>query len=437
MPLARIITDSPESTTSLSHQLQQQGFTVELARPGDTQLAPADLEIQFELCDQQQALYRAAELARQLHTEVAVFPGAVQPEPAPVPVEPEPLVQANSVISSQSPEAAPQSQIPAEEPEFSYELPAVTGNFFTNLGSELRKGWQQTTAGFGEATKELRGMLHRSGEKLRKTRTGITTIASSTAGTVATRAHEYQEQLKQRAAEARTAREARQAELKRERAEAQARDAVIEQERQKEKVLAEAIRQEEREQQRIEKERQRAALEQEKQKKKEAAAAAAVDTPQQVFQPVFRRRARGARPKRSQLQGVLTGAIAASFLFLVGLTLANFHPFSPIPSHMNQTSVEQHLPFGAATVHGAPAPARPAVAQQPVRPQPQMQARKAPAPVVTHKSRAQQRHVRRRSSNSEDDAVADDVVVRHLPSTHKQLAQHSQPVGLKKYSDMQ
>jgi hypothetical protein len=331
---------------------------------------------------------------------------------------------------------ASQSQLPAEEPEFSYELPAVTGNFFTNFGSELRKGWQQTTAAFAEATKELRGMLHRSGEKLRNTRTGITTIASSTADTVASRAHEYQEQLKQRAAEARAAREARQAELKRERTEAQARAAVVEQERQKEKALAEAIRQEEREQQRIERERQRAALEQERQKKKEAAAAAAADTQQRVFRPVFKRRTRSARPKRSQLQGVLTGAIAASFLFLVGLTLANFHPFSPIPSSMNQTSVEQHLPFGAATVHGAAAQTRSVAVQQPVHPEPQMQARRTPAPVITHKSRPQQRHLRRRSSAAEDDA-ADDVVVRHFPSTQKQVAQHPQQAGLKKYSDME
>src|SRR5213080_3167886 len=52
MPLARIITSQPEHTAAISRKLQQQGFSVEIARPEDQQLPPADLEIQFELCDQ-------------------------------------------------------------------------------------------------------------------------------------------------------------------------------------------------------------------------------------------------------------------------------------------------------------------------------------------------------------------------------------------------
>ena len=74
MPLARIITSHPEHTAAISRKLQQQGFSVEIARPEDQQLPPADLEIQFELCDQSQALSRAAELAGQLRTDVVVLP---------------------------------------------------------------------------------------------------------------------------------------------------------------------------------------------------------------------------------------------------------------------------------------------------------------------------------------------------------------------------
>ena len=47
MPLARIITSHPEHTTAISRKLQQQGFSVELARPEDQHLPPADLEIQW------------------------------------------------------------------------------------------------------------------------------------------------------------------------------------------------------------------------------------------------------------------------------------------------------------------------------------------------------------------------------------------------------
>src|SRR5205085_7724103 len=78
MPLARIITSHPEHTAGIARKLQQEGFSVEVARPEDQHLPPADLEIQFELHDQSEALHRAAELAAQLRTDVVVFPGALQ-----------------------------------------------------------------------------------------------------------------------------------------------------------------------------------------------------------------------------------------------------------------------------------------------------------------------------------------------------------------------
>ena len=79
MPLARIFTRNPEGTADLSGQLRQQGYTVEVARPDQTNLAPADLEIEFEVCERADVLDRAANLATELDADVAVAPGILQP----------------------------------------------------------------------------------------------------------------------------------------------------------------------------------------------------------------------------------------------------------------------------------------------------------------------------------------------------------------------
>ena len=84
MPLARIFTRNPERTVDLSSQLQQQGYKVEVASPDQKHLVPADLEIEFELCERVDVLERAANLANELEADVAVGPGILQaaPEPA-------------------------------------------------------------------------------------------------------------------------------------------------------------------------------------------------------------------------------------------------------------------------------------------------------------------------------------------------------------------
>ena len=97
MPLARILTRFPEQADALSQELRQHGYTVEFSSPELAGKSPADLEIDFELCAEPDALSRASELADQLHADVAVSPGildrpllerveAAQPE-QPEPVE--------------------------------------------------------------------------------------------------------------------------------------------------------------------------------------------------------------------------------------------------------------------------------------------------------------------------------------------------------------
>ena len=82
MPLARIFTHHPERTTVLSEQLQQQGYRVEVLSPAVANLAPADLEIEFDICERADVLERAASLADELQAEVAVAPGVLEAEPA-------------------------------------------------------------------------------------------------------------------------------------------------------------------------------------------------------------------------------------------------------------------------------------------------------------------------------------------------------------------
>jgi hypothetical protein len=107
MPLARIFTRNPERTADLSSQLKHQGYSVEVAHPDQANLAPADLEIEFEICERADVLDRAADLANELGADVAVAPGILQMAANPVakpiaaqpvaaePATPKPIFQAS------------------------------------------------------------------------------------------------------------------------------------------------------------------------------------------------------------------------------------------------------------------------------------------------------------------------------------------------------
>jgi hypothetical protein len=99
MPLARIVTRNPERTAALSSQLQQQGYKVEVASPDQANLAPADLEIEFEICERADVLERAANLASKLGADVAVAPGVLHPAAHPM-AEPNAQLTAESVTKS-------------------------------------------------------------------------------------------------------------------------------------------------------------------------------------------------------------------------------------------------------------------------------------------------------------------------------------------------
>lgn len=123
MPLARIFTHHPERTAALSSQLQQQGYTVEVASPDQLDLAPADLEIEFELCERADVLERAAGLADEFQADIAVAPGVIQaamPVPADAPLE-------NSIVP-EAPVAVQEREAPAmqRDPEREFEAAFAT-----------------------------------------------------------------------------------------------------------------------------------------------------------------------------------------------------------------------------------------------------------------------------------------------------------------------
>jgi hypothetical protein len=142
MPLARILTRNPERTADLSTQLKQQGYSVEVARPDQTNLAPADLEIEFEVCERADVLDRAADLASELGADVAVAPGVLQmpskpaaepimygstaPQPlAPETVAPEPVLS-QKIVAEPEPETVrlsgpPALEHPQRDPEREFE----------------------------------------------------------------------------------------------------------------------------------------------------------------------------------------------------------------------------------------------------------------------------------------------------------------------------
>ncbi len=118
MPLARILTRNPERTADLSSQLKQQGYSVEVARPDQTNLAPADLEIEFEVCERADVLDRAADLATELGADVAVAPGVLQmaPKPAAEPIKPaaEPIMYGSAAPQLAPPEPVMPQQVIAQ-----------------------------------------------------------------------------------------------------------------------------------------------------------------------------------------------------------------------------------------------------------------------------------------------------------------------------------
>src|SRR5579864_6049605 len=229
MPLARILTLRPDEVNGLFEQLQQLGFDVEVASPHERNLAPADLEIEFAICDQQQVLGRASAIAAQLQADVVVFPGSLPPTPKSMVFEEAP-VALHAPVELQVPDE--RTEVP-EQPGPELE-PVVTSAAVEALGEPAQRiawsvkfaeGLRKSRRQIGAAAAVLATRLHSGFVRLRPALANLimkfkdTTSAAGSA--FADRTREYQERMKTRAAQAQALRAQRLAEMERLRLEAQ------------------------------------------------------------------------------------------------------------------------------------------------------------------------------------------------------------------------
>lgn len=449
MPLARILTFDPGEAADLARHLQQLGFVVEITDPNAEQLTPADLEIEFAVCDQQQVLGRASAIAAQLHTEVVVFPGAIPSLPKPIsiatecddfsddlsrtqrfepremPIEPTPVISSPEAAHLLQGHEGPVSQTPSILAQISERLRHGSARLKVNLASKL--------AGLKASSSFAGSSLMGSTRNLQES------IKQRIAQVRAIRQHRPQELQRQRAAFLKEERQ-RQAELagmegqqKLEELSAPGQQQEIQRAQlEKESLVAEIERL------RAEANRQAAALE-------EARLATEALQNQQSSPQTPDTRVTAAHRRSTQVRGAFAGAVAACFLFLVGMLLANFRAIIPVSHSLHTGSVEQQVPFGATTIHGAPgvtvggstvggrasAPKSASALQQPpsqAKPQP------AKTGAQAAKQKSQWHRIQRRSSRRQD-VAADDVTVTHFSPQRKPANPAPQQAQLKRYSD--
>jgi hypothetical protein len=288
MPLARIFTRNPERTTDLSRQLQQQGYSVEVVSPDQAHLAPADLEIEFEVCERADVLERAGDLATELGADVAVAPGTLQPvvepsrpaapvaesvvemkTPAPAERDPErefenafaPVIEMPAAVQATPPvievpvmeqeplppvafldepaavepiamPKAPQTVAYSEPPRPADPMPYLSQltPFSTPAARtpEPQKAPPQPRPQAPQMSERGKKTLQDGARIAARTWAGALALTSSTAASVRDHFHEYKKRAQVRSAEARAAHAARLLDLEQRRAEAQQRAAELE-----------------------------------------------------------------------------------------------------------------------------------------------------------------------------------------------------------------
>ncbi|MGE5322386.1 MAG: hypothetical protein ACM3SW_05970 [Actinomycetota bacterium] len=480
MPLARILTRFPEQAGALSQELRQHGYTVEFASPELAGKPPADLEIDFEICAEQDALSRAADLAEQFHADVAISPGVLQhqearqepvasapveslptpveppvafrpqtaqasqpaekpvwePEPLPATVEtvtPEAMAHQNVVpIRSQSLDAVPAPKKTAADDQFDL---VKTANPDAQPGDAQEETATELLARMGEKSATV---LHAAG------------VAGQQAwGSASGWAHEFWVTARRLGQEGREHLNVRREDWK-----ARHQQKLLDLERKR--TLAEERAAE------LEAAREAAAMRlQELLRERGGLTDAQPAPPETMVSPepaaqahilsatsgLLRRiRIPFTSAQGPQMQAVIVGVAAACLLFVVGLAVASFHGRPAISKSIQQPNAAQPankgvtVQSGGVTVQaGAPA----AATTSTVRPSPAAQAEaQKPAPaqrlrtsdVTIHNFPAARKPSPVRRGNSEH--IGDDVTIRHF-SAQVNAPTHSAPrAELKHLSDL-
>jgi hypothetical protein len=152
MPLARIVTRSPEYAHRVAEELRARGYSVETVGPDDIPSSHAELEVTLEACSQAAALQRAGEMAAQLGADVYIEPGLNFPADAEPEVVPEKQREAELAPEPQA-EAVTENpygagQTVEDDPSLSSNISGE--NLGTNLGDRPELPVANTPAKWSE-----------------------------------------------------------------------------------------------------------------------------------------------------------------------------------------------------------------------------------------------------------------------------------------------
>jgi hypothetical protein len=444
-PRARIITRFPESVATLIQYLEQCGYAVDTLELGQVDTSPADLEITVETYPREQALAKAHELASISDADVVVAPGVFSSQPAAATYEPPAEDISGEEISPEVLEELESSR------ESSFRAKGQTAG--ASLNGLLKPTRERVSAGLVASM----ALVHKAQKLASEWRHG----ASQQLRQWQERRQLAQQRAVERAASLRAAK-LEQARLQaEERSRLQAQAEARRQELERERTLAQQRQQEQRAQEaaargvllreRQEREAARRQNEAREQLAREAAALAEQqrewqEREQQIHElrqrelereeedrvtpvasaPIGNATLLNRRPPRRSSSIVYSGnrnrdwkmafigAGAASALILI----VSFGVTQRTPS---TRPVQQKLPFGAATA--APNPPSliipaPQLTPSPTQPKVVVTRKSKPAaskPGPTTGSRTPQR-ASSRSSEKDNEDVADEVVVRHFPT---------------------
>lgn len=363
-----------------------------------------------------------------------------------------------------------------DESEPAFEQPVLQA-MYEDPDPKPVAGHESRSEMLAQLAEQLRARWQRFRVVLAGSITRLRTATSSTGDAVARQARTLKEGIKLRVVQARETWERRLREIRRQRAEAAQRAAVlkherdqkaelaataIEQERQRQIVALAAAREEERKQQTavaaVAQQQELQRLQSEKEKLIEEVERLRLEAREQLaalteaqlqsrparkagpiaIQPVLQKVIRLIQRGNGQLRGALAGAGAATLLFLVGLVWANFHAITPLSHSLMNRSVEEQVPFGATTIHGASgATAEPVSVKDSAQQAAPLQSKPHPASRSSQPPKPDsQWHHFQRAANNDGDTTADDVVVRHFGPPKKQPTQTAQQrPAITRYSD--
>lgn len=385
MALARIYSRYPQHTTGLCRDLQQQGYEVEVLNPEIVPTRPADLEIQYEVCDAESALLRAGDLAAQMQADVAVASGVLPVYMRQTPSEGE--VESEYEVSSREQREA-EVRSPAET-ESSVRQPSIDRPAPPTVEEQVQGR---------PVVPELREQLFKTFS--RSTNTALTALSAWVdwirgRGTwFLQKIREHGQHSALRAAEARALREEQLLELTCRRAEAERRS----------QQMAAA---------------RRAAAEYLSELHRAAVADVQIESGagEIAVPPVPAKGEVSIEQKRTRrTKAIAAGAAAAGACFALVLGLATLHSGS-----QHATAPAPSAP-PAAVVTAPTAPPSP-----PSRPSPAIRKRSP------EQARASQAKLNHRPSSADDTGVANDVTVRHFAPPKSLQSRVSK--GVKHYSD--